>query len=190
MRALARLSIGQWALILALISGVLLWVISLPPDHGTINVSRDDYEGALSKWRSQRVTAYEIVVKYTTKSCGIGPVNTCGTWTLRVEGDKVTIVEYARGNGPTETQATGEDVRFLTVDSLFEEVRETIEAGPFEYMGFPLDYVINFDDGKGYPRDIRRDGRQRNDGNINSMAWHLGSYIKVLDLRVISTSDD
>ncbi|HVF98508.1 MAG TPA: hypothetical protein VND68_01610, partial [Chloroflexia bacterium] len=81
-------------------------------------------------------------------------------------------------------------LRFLTVDGLFEEARKTINEGPFVSMGLPLDYVINFDDGRGYPRDIRRDGRQRNDGSISSMAWHLGRYIEVHDLKVIRTLDD
>jgi hypothetical protein len=56
-------------------------------------------------------------------------------------------------------------------------------------MRLPLDYMINFDDGRGYPRDMKRTGRQRNDGSTSSMAWHLGRSIQVHELKVIRTLD-
>lgn len=167
-----------------------LWVISSPPDHGTINASRSDYDSALAKWQSQRVIDYEMVVSYRVKSCGWGGFNQCGTWKLRVEGDKVSILEYTKFDTPSETNATGEDVRFLTIESLLQEVEKTIDEGPFEEMGFPLDYVINFDDGKGYPRDVRVDGRQRNDGNFSSYPLHVYRYIQVQSLSVLRTLEN
>ena len=177
---------------MVLAAGMALWVISSPPDHGTINASRSDYDSALAKWQSQRVIEYEMVVSYRVKSCaiGIGNFNSCGTWTLRVEGDRVSIVQYALFDKPTQTEATGEDVRFLTIDGLFQEVEKTIDEGPFEQMGFPLDYVINFDDGKGYPRDIRVDGRQRNDGGWSSFPLHVYRYIEVQSLSVMRTLEN
>jgi hypothetical protein len=131
-----------------------------------------------------------MVASYSTGSCGIGAFDLCGTWTLRVEGDKVAIVGYARHDVPSDTLATGDYLKFLTIDSLFEEAGKTINEGPFDYMGLPVDYMINFDDGKGYPREMRQDGRQRNDGGMNSMAWHLRRYITVHDLIVIRTLDN
>ncbi len=190
MEVFTRISKGQWALAMVLAAGIALWVISSPPDHGTINVSGSDYASALAKWQSQKVAEYEMVVTYRVKSCGLGDFNPCGTWTLRVEEDKVSIVQYARFDKPSQTGATGEDVRFLTIESLFQEVENTISNGPLEYMEFPLDYVINFDDGKGYPTDIRVDGRQRNDGNFSSLPLHVYRYIHVQSLTVLRTSED
>ncbi|HEX8218286.1 MAG TPA: DUF6174 domain-containing protein [Chloroflexia bacterium] len=174
----------------ALVAGLSLWaVLSRPPDHGTVNVSRSDYEAALRKWRSQRVEEYEMVVSYSVQNCWLGPFNSCGKWKLHVEGDKVAIVENMRPDIPLEAQAPLDCLRFLTIDNLFEEARKTINEGPFDYMRLPLDYMINFDDGRGYPRDIKRTGRQPNDGSTSSMAWHLGRYVEVHDLKVIRTLD-
>ncbi len=190
MKVLARISKGQWALATVLAAGFALWVISSPPDHGTINVSKSEYDSAMANWQSQRVAEYEMVVSYRVKSCGLGRFNACGTWKLRVDGDKVTILEYARFDTPSETGATGEDVKFLIVDGLFQEIKKTISGGPFEKMGYPLDYVISFDDGKGYPRDIRVDGRQRNDGSWSSLPLHAYKYIQVQSLSVLQTLED
>jgi hypothetical protein len=183
----------RWLLraLAALVGSLSLWAVLSPQSgHGTVNVSGRDYEAALAKWRTQRVAEYEMVVSLAMQNCGLGAFNACGKWTLRVEGDKVAVVEYARPATPPEAEALGDYLRFLTIDSLFEEARTTINEGPFDYMGSPLDYMINFDDGRGYPREIRRDGRQRNDGAVSSMAWHLGRYIQVHDLKVIRTLDN
>jgi hypothetical protein len=193
MQTSSRLSNVRWLLLVvaAVVGTLSLWAVLSPsPAHGTVNVSGRDYESALATWRSQRVAEYEMVVSFATQNCGLGAFNACGKWTLRVEGDTVAVVEYARPAAPPEAQAAGDYLRFLTVDGLFEEARTTINDGPFYYIGLPLDYMINFDDGRGYPREIRRDGRQRNAGAVSSMAWHLGRYILVHDLKIIRTMDN
>ena|SRR5437899_3295558 len=154
------------------------------PDNGTINITRDDYNAALQKWRSRGIEEYEMVVRFSTKGCGLDPL-VCGICKLDISGDDIRILEYSWVDGPRAPLAGPSDLEFLTVDSLFREVDETLAHGPFNHDGFPLDYTIKFDPTLGYPTEIERQGRQGRNRGISSEAWHLGIYKEVQSLEVI-----
>jgi len=163
---------------------IALAVVQLWPDNGSVNITRDEYNAALNKWRSQNITEYEMTTSFSAKGCALDKM-VCGTWKLRVSGDKINILEYSWMDGPTTPTAGPSDLDFLTVDSLFREIDATLADGPFAKDGFPLDYTIRFDPTLGYPIEISRQGRQGRNSLLSSEVWHLGIDKEIRSLKMI-----
>src|SRR3954469_18716367 len=72
---------------------------TLSGEKGSINITRDDYNLALSKWQLQGAPEYEMVVEYGGNGCGPGDA-ICGTWTLRVSGRKILVLGYRSEDNP------------------------------------------------------------------------------------------
>jgi len=155
------------------------------PETGTINVTRQDYDAALNKWRSQGVREYEIVVDYGADSCSFDPL-VCGTWHLHVNGDKINILGYSF-NGITEPNAKPSDLKSLTIDGLFDEVDKTLDNGPFILGPFPIDHVFSFDTTLGYPTKIEQIQRQPKSGYVSTDTMPAGWTKEVRSLKIISS---
>jgi hypothetical protein len=179
-----------WVIALV-IAGVLVYLSSLLfiREDGSINVTGADLRSARTRWQSQNIAAYEIVVSYVTKSC-LGEPQRCGTWTLRVDDSRIDIVGYeAPWDIPPEviSQTHGSDLEFLTVDALFAEIEKTLNKGEFKENGYLLDYKVAFNEQLGYPTEFRYDGKpsRNGDGGQSALAYHTGSRIEVNSLTVI-----
>jgi hypothetical protein len=165
-----------------------VWATSAFSSDGSINISRSDYESALNKWRAQGIEEYQIEVVYTQKGCGLVEPIICGTWTLKVRGDDIEIIDYKWINDQItrDPSVMPEDLRFLTVDGLFVETDRLLRDGPFTYSSdILLDYDVQFDPQMGYPSAINRHGRASSDEFVSSMVWHLGDYRQVKNFVVL-----
>jgi hypothetical protein len=123
---------------------------SLFGDPPRINITRHQYEEALTKWRNQNIEEYEITVD---TDAWLG-----GTVTLKVSDKGRKIIRVDR---PPNRTYTEEDMQFLrsdTVEGMFEEIdamlnnAEIIHTGSMSGKGhFYMRYRVHFDDSLGYP---------------------------------------
>jgi hypothetical protein len=176
---------GWSGISLVMVGAAFLVIYSVPhwPQSGTINVTREDYNVALKNWHSHGIEEYEMVINYGAQGCGLDP-RTCGTWKLRVKGDRIDILGYSWFDVPTNPSATPADLKFLTVDSLFREVDETLNNGPFVGGPFALDYTVKFDPALGYPTEIQRQARQPSSGYVSTDGWPVYYQKDVHSLKV------
>ena len=177
--------LGKWAFAILITSAFIFSLASAWPESGTINITRDDYNTALQKWHTLGVQEYEMVVHYSQYHCGIDPTD-CGTWTLRVDGDKIDILKYKPLYSTANLQPLLKpgDLKFLTVDHLFQEADRILSSGPYSRGQFPLDYTVKFDPVLGYPIEISRQGRQPSKGFVSTEGWHLGQRKEIYSLKV------
>src|SRR5436309_7067356 len=110
-------------LVLACVLGVLGYALQYT------NISRDQYDQALAKWRSQNAVEYEMVIDNEA-------MFNAGTWTLRVHKDKVELVNQVVDGTPVAPPpaATGEALKPLTVEGLFSRIDEMLT------MYAPIDF--------------------------------------------------
>lgn len=93
--------------------------VPTPTRFPYINVTRQQYDAALAKWRAQGITEYEIVVDYYAFNRQL-----MGKWTLHVQTDGTTphVISASRwGEKNPEI-----DVDFLTVEDMFSVVEDRL----------------------------------------------------------------
>jgi hypothetical protein len=177
---------GKWAFALLIAGAFVFSLASAWPERGTISITRADYNTAMQKWRTADIQGYEMVVRYSRPRCGIDPTD-CGTWTIRVDGDEIDVLRYkplySRVN--LEPVIKPDDLKFLTVDSLFQEADRILTSGPYSKGQFPLDYTVKFDPVLGYPVEISQQGRQPSKGFVSTEGWRLGQAKKIYTLKVL-----
>ncbi|MEO8286525.1 MAG: hypothetical protein ABI670_08830 [Chloroflexota bacterium] len=189
--------IGLVVLLIAVAGALLLNAHSI--STGSINISPHDYDQAQRRWAAQHIVLYEIDVEYrSVQGCGLGSDGMmCGVWTLRVDTEEDTVTALAHNYGTTAGSnkrlldaatgvAAGKEMRYLTVDGLFERVRAIRDKGPFAVRGTLIDYEISFDPDLGHPTRIAAKGRPASDGSWSDMPAHLSSWAVVQQLRVIT----
>jgi hypothetical protein len=144
------------------------------PDVLQANTIRtpEQYNRALTKWRSQGITDYEITVYVLS-------LGQSDLWTLRVSdsGKKVEVLNYAyhRPNGldplpatPTKEQLTDERLAGLTIEGMFadaeaignrnlattEPITFTDAQGKVSILTPVTNYSVSSDPTFGYPTEI------------------------------------
>jgi hypothetical protein len=107
-----------------------------------INVTRQQYETALARWRSQGIREYSIKLQYIVFNYQL-----MGTWDLLIQtdGNKEKIVNALRNK---ETSPLAAD--FLTVESMFETVKNKLDYK----SEAELYWEVSFDPALGYPSYI------------------------------------
>lgn len=115
-----------------------------------INITKDQYESALAKWKSRNIEAYEI---WSETRAFMG-----GSHSLRVSnyGKDVELIIPWRNGTPT-----AEDLEFLkrySVEGMFKTVESMLneefimESGTMSASGcFYMAYTVEFDQQLGYP---------------------------------------
>ncbi|HEX9988830.1 MAG TPA: hypothetical protein VGE45_10195 [Chloroflexia bacterium] len=168
------------------------------PEHGTINITRTQYEEALAKWRSHRVEKYQITLEYLMG-------RTVGDITLEVsdQGKNLYRLQESNSDGPDPMPGAValDDYEWATVDGLFNHVEDTLRGGPFQsgdisndQFAFFYDYVIAFDPDVGYPSEIRRNGRAPNHWSEGatfiktSGPAHTSYFISIKALNILKSS--
>jgi hypothetical protein len=106
-----------------------------------INITRNDYEQALGRWRSQGIADYEMVVEFYA----FNPDS--GEWTMRVTNGKV-VTATRTGPGPNVLTDL-DDLQFLTVEGSFTSVEYMLNDRSGEML-----YTVAFDPGLGYPTSM------------------------------------
>jgi hypothetical protein len=124
--------------------------ITPPAQQAGINITQAQYDEALARWRAAGVGEYEMVAEYLAFSLY------AGTLTLRVKGGEVVeIINFERGGRAVGTPLPDpKELKFLTVEALFERIGEALASKPWEVSSesdIPLDYRIEFDPTLGYP---------------------------------------
>ena len=123
-----------------------------------INITRNDYDDALAKWRAADVREYEIVANYIFVYAEMS-----GDWRLRVRDGK--IVEIYRGDvrvfiddgdSIPNPEANPSNLAFLTVEAQFETIQKILDdpASRGLVLGgerYEVQYRIKFNDTLGYP---------------------------------------
>ena len=158
-----------------------IWLLStlLQPVHGSINIAATDYNSALAEWHSQQISRYEMVVE----NDGEGPCIGCGTYTLRVIGNQLSVLGYISPTLSVYTVRDEETPKELTIEKLFERIDSLLRERPFECEfeapQFVFYYTIKFDPRLGYPQYIekRSSGGTRHCGGLH--------HIKVKSLQII-----
>lgn len=150
----------------------------------TINITRNDYETALAKWRAQEVYEYEIEVEHVARMPFEG--------TLHVTGDQVEVLPIII-DGESYIPIGG-IVEDYTVAALFEQVDAILTHGLCTATGewaFPVAYQIAFDPEKGYPTVVERDANEppewQQEGRYSTLPAHSSYWIKVKGLKVLRT---
>lgn len=128
-----------------------------------INITKEEYEQALVKWRSQAIEEYEIKVRYTAYS------SLMGIWTLHVKsaGDDAEVLDYVRESGleapeggvgshnqmPTDEEGINylkEQLEYLTIEGQFKSINHVFSK---EWQGL-REVNVRFDPEFGYPSDV------------------------------------
>jgi hypothetical protein len=122
----------------------------------SINITRQEYESALAKWQAAGIQKYEMVVRYSRVYSDIS-----GTWTLRVSGENVEVVNRLRDGVPTtpKPHETANALKFLIVGSMFSQIKEILDdpAQASISIGgqrFEVAYHVEFDDSLGCPKSL------------------------------------
>jgi hypothetical protein len=121
-----------------------------------INVTRQQYDKALARWRSQGIREYSMTVEYTVFNSQL-----MGVWDLHVQtdnaGERVVNASRNKENSPIGGN-------FLTVESMFETIKNKLdyksETG--------LYWMVSFDPTIGYP---------------SSIAWNTQAGVQITDLQ-------
>src|SRR5215212_1936540 len=135
---------------LTLVVWLVSWVANLTPlQQGSINISRDNYEAALAKWRSQDILEYEMDLDIATPRGGRASCLGCGTYTLNVHGNDVTLINYISPTVGYASPAEQDELsKSYTIDGIFAQVDKMVTAGPRRCDRFPVtlifDYTIRF----------------------------------------------
>lgn len=151
----------KWAVFAGIAVVVLaVWYSTwaLAPDW--INISRSDLEGARARWASQRIESYEMTV-HTTNGWWFGVCAVCGQYTILVEGEKATLLDYEPEPVSTNGKPQVGDPDFvngLTIDSMFDRL-DAIRGAGQPICDVPpttvkLTYEVLFDQAMGYPRRV------------------------------------
>ncbi|HYO48593.1 MAG TPA: DUF6174 domain-containing protein [Chloroflexia bacterium] len=124
--------------------------IPQPAQQAGINITQAQYDEALAKWRASGVGEYEMVAEYQAFSLY------AGTLTLRVKGGEVVeVINFERGGRAAGTPIPDlTQLKFLTVEALFEKIGEALAMRPWEVSSesdVPLDYKVEFDPTLGFP---------------------------------------
>jgi hypothetical protein len=126
------------------------------------NITKEQYEEAIAKWRTSGVLRYRIRLNYGAFSL-FG-----GSWTLTVNSSagRPVVEEYAAEQGGRNAGATPtpEDLHNFTIEGLFERVGEIITNAPpggptsIPESGGDLSmyYLVTFDPTLGYPTVIEQ----------------------------------
>jgi hypothetical protein len=179
---------------LALVVWLVSWVVSVATlQHGSINITRDNYQAALVKWRSQGIEEYEMDLDMATPKGGRAGCLGCGTYTLKVHGKDVTLLNYV---SPTVGYASpaGQDElsQSYIIDGLFADVDRMVTAGPMRCDRFPetliFDYTIRFDPQLGYPTFIGETSRDTEGHPMSTLECGGGILTEVRSFKVIKRS--
>lgn len=144
-------------------TGATLTPILLTPTTLGINITKEEYEQALSKWRSQAIEEYAITVRYSAYS------EFMGIWTLQVQsnGAAAKVLDYVRepgleapvgGVGSHSQMPTTEDgIKYLkeqlqdiTVEGQFESITQVFGT---EWHSL-REVNVGFDPKFGYPSHV------------------------------------
>jgi hypothetical protein len=171
------------------VSLLALWFVGtrpLPESVLTgINVSRADYEVALSRWKAARISEYIITVEYEMEHRCLSSFVPCGIHTLHVTNDKVAFVSSTNQQIP-EWQAKFEQ---WTIDALFQSVEGIVDHRETRCDNYPgpiyWKYVVEFDEQLGYPK--RREVIASNDIGIEGGTFECGysRVTKVKSLQIL-----
>jgi hypothetical protein len=171
------------------------------PQHGTINITAEQYEEAIAKWHAHDVEEYEISLHYLM---GISVADL----TLRVNDslNDIHVVHHSNSEGNDSPPGPLDRNRYgwlqeYTVDKLFTRVADILSNGPFEMgevgtdmFAFYYDYDIQFDPALGYPTNIKRNGRApshwEKEGIFSSGPSHYSYFISVKSLKVITKGEE
>lgn len=122
-----------------------------------LNITREEYEGALAKWKAQGAQEYRIVIDYLAFSLYRG------TWTLQVKGGDVQVISFSQGNQPVAAPPTPEKEFFelLTVEGQFATINRALNGQPGNLgeldSGPQASYIVEFDPALGYPTQLTLD---------------------------------
>jgi len=149
--------------------------ISPPPG---LNITRNEYDEALAKWRSQAVQEYEII----TEDLHFGSL--AGTWKLmvRVTGGEPQVIsfKYLDGVSASPEHMTDHDVNYLTsltVESIFDDLDSGLRSVETnDKRACQAFYQVSFHPTLGYPTSFYY-------GLVN--VFDASSRITVQSLRVL-----
>lgn len=126
------------------------------PDE--INITSEDFDKALAKWKAADVREYEIVASYFFVYAEMS-----GDWRLRVRDGK--IVQIWRGDvevyvddgtGIPNPEANPDSLAFLTVEEQFKLIKKLLDDPSSRGLtlggtNYEVEYRITFNDALGYP---------------------------------------
>ncbi|MDQ5825178.1 MAG: DUF6174 domain-containing protein [Chloroflexota bacterium] len=151
----------------------------------TINITRNDYEAALAKWRVQQIYEYEVNVEHVAMMGFRGRIH--------VTGDHVEVLPTII-NGEPRIPAGKARAGDYTVEALFDQVDIILTQGLCPATGewaFPVAYDVAFHPDMGYPTHIERRGytppEWGQDGRFSTAPAHSSYWITVSNLQVIRT---
>jgi hypothetical protein len=152
--------------------------ISTPP----INISRNEYEQALAKWKAQKIEEYEI----TTDTMALAG----GARTLHVS-DHGNKIEQLYPKLLSASASTPEDFEYLkkdTVEGMFAQVNHMLsESNAFNAVAsyftrdFYMAYQVTFDMDLGYPQAVSGWPITKTDYYISDAGWAT----RVTNLKII-----
>jgi len=152
-----------------------VWVILFtPPPY--LNISKEQYAEALSRWRSYQIEEYEI------KACSNSRIRQAVTLHVSDSGNKIELVEAEFGTLDDEE----EFVKAYTVEGMFKEVGDIINQEPKEHSQatlsvapFSMYYQVSFDAALGFPTSI--EGHPYSEGTVYDADWWRGTTcIKII----------
>jgi Family of unknown function (DUF6174) len=135
--------------------------------QGRIHITAANLQAARTKWQSQNIKEYEMVLDVEPSGSGGSMCLGCGTYTLHINDNQATIISYMTAtvsafyhypdyNYPMNKGAT--------IGSLFDQVDSILTSGPFRCTGSPepilFDHTVEFDPELGYPSMIDTNARE------------------------------
>ena len=150
-----------------------------------INITRNDYEAALAKWRVQQIYEYEVEVKHVARLGFQGRIH--------VTGEHVEVLPTII-NGESRIPLTADLAHEYSVAALFDQVDTILTRGLCPSTGewaFPVAYGITFHPDMGYPTRIARSAHEPpewgQEGRFSTAPAHSSYWITVSNVRVIRT---
>ncbi|HEX8598414.1 MAG TPA: hypothetical protein VF952_07850 [Chloroflexia bacterium] len=175
-------SAGMLVLIIACVATIGLYKLSVPAhvDADTTSISYDDYKTAFLKWQESEIYSYEITLQGGDDEI-----------TLRVAeaGTSVEVLQHLYMGEPIDESEMDEysvELRSMTVEYMFDLVRNTLEVYERDYLtrsadetySFLYDLDVRFDPGVGYP--VYMGEQQRVTRSSGEITWREVSWLPIV----------
>lgn len=152
---IAKPTLGDWLTLVVLSPilslPILVWIASQPPPP--INISGEQYDASLARWRSQGIEQYEITVDLVSR---------LGHKTTLRASEHGGAIEILSPSGVATPEPEFMDLyKEDTIEGMFEEINLMLEgksiihtSGMYSTGPFYMAYQIRFDPTFGYPSSI------------------------------------